>query len=146
MEMFSNISIPEIVADAHKICLETAVNVLNIRGAPPGITSLGKALENLANTLRKLDFALQRSDKPNIELKNQDAKGVLLGALRGCATVHEAISIFVTGHSSKTSTPNLRTYCEDEDEHGWDEGCLCGITRQIEAYKQSIDRVVLIAL
>ena len=146
MDMLADTPICQIVVEAHDMCLEAAVHALNIRGAPSSIAFLGTALENLANTLRKLDFALKRIEEPNLNLKHQDATKTLLVALRGSAKVHKATSRFLSGHSSQTSTPSLRTFHEDEDENSWDEDYVLGLLQQIECYKARIDKVVLLAL
>ena len=132
-----------VVVEAHDICLETAITVLNIRGAPPCLASLGKALESLANTLRKLDFAWHHNEDCT-ELEDQDARRTVVGALRGCARVYEVVLNILNGHLWDTSTPNLRIF--HEDKWVWQEKEVLSLIRQTDSYKAVLDRVVLLAL
>ncbi len=94
-----------VVVEAHDICLETAITILNIRGAPTCLSSLGKAFENLANSLRKLDFAWHHNEESCFELFDQDARQTLLGALQDSTKVYEAVPNILSGHVCDTQVP-----------------------------------------
>ena len=134
----------QVVVVAHNICLETAITVLNIRGAPTCLNSLGKALENLAITIRKLDFAWHHHEEACFELIDQNARQTLLGALRGSTKVYEAALNILSGHMCDTSTPHLRTF--HEDKCMWQEKDVLDLIQRTDAYKLIIDRTVLLAL
>ena len=145
MDKLLDAPIRQAVVEAHDIYLETAITVLNIRGAPPCLLSLGKALENLANTLRKLDFAWQQYEGPSVKLLGQDAKQILVAALKGFGKVHGAIVKILGGHLIDTSTPNLTTFHEDE-RCVWQEEEVRALTKQTDSHKLVIDKVVLLGL
>ena len=144
MDKLLDAPVRQAVVEAHDTCLETAITVLNIRRAPRCLSSLGKGLENLANTLRKLDFAWQQYEGPSIKLKGQDAKQTLMGALEGCAKVRDAVVKILNGHLLDTSTPNLTIF--HEDECVWCKEDVLALTKQIDSYKLVIDRVVLLGM
>lgn len=144
MDKLPNCSICQMVVDAHNVCLETAVIVLNIRGAPPCVASLGKVLENLANTLRKLDFVWHLDGESSVMLRDQGGRSTLLGTLRGCSSIHKAALNILSEHLWDTSTPNLMTFLADQ--RIWREEYVLGLTEQADSYKSEIDRELLLAL
>lgn len=144
MDKLPEFSVCQMVVNAHNVCLETAVMVLNIRGAPPCVASLGKALENLAHTLRKLDFAWHLHEEPSIKPWDQDGRPAPLGTLRGCGKFYEAALNILSGHLWDTSTPNLMIF--HEDQRIWQEEYVLGLTEQADSYKSEIDRELLLAL
>ncbi len=144
MDKLPDTPICHVVVEAHNICLETVVTLLNIRGAPSCVASLGRALENLANTLRKLDFAWHLNEESNIDPGRQDGRQILLSALRGCGRFDKAVLDTLGGHLWRTSTPNLKIF--HEGEWIWQEGQVLCLTRQAESYKSVIDRELILAL
>jgi len=144
MDKLPECSICQMVVDAHNVCLETAVVVLNIRCAPSCVASLGKAMENLAHSLRKLDFAWHLQDESSIKPGDQDGRTAFLGALRGCGIFHRTVLNTLSGHLWETSTPNLMIF--HEDQRIWQKEYVLGLAEQADSYKSEIDRELLLAL